>query len=242
VNRLYAGLVGRPYSVLDLTTRSAFDLDTVGHFGFHLDSCPEGSWLVGFGYGLGGRYAGWLTRRQLAPVAQPGLAWERGEDYFIRHLACDSLGQRFVTLHYEGASGMWLLLRDAANGEVLARAPVPNRTANEVLFNPNGSSLVVLTGMSLLVWDTRDFSRKPRKVKNTNRQHFTACAFHPSGRYLGAASNDASVKLFDTATWTITAAFNWEVGKARSLAFSPDGMLAAVGGDNGRIVIWDVDV
>jgi hypothetical protein len=29
------------------------------------------------------------------------------------------------------------------------------------------------------------------------RQHFTGLAFHPSGRFLAATSNDATVKLYD---------------------------------------------
>jgi hypothetical protein len=40
----------------------------------------------------------------------------------------------------------------------------------------------------------------------------------------------------------VTQAFNWEIGRLRSVAFSPDGMLAAAGGDRGKIVVWDVDL
>ena len=33
-----------------------------------------------------------------------------------------------------------------------------------------------------------------------------------------------------------------DVGRLRSVAFSPDGALAAVGSDTGRVVVWDVDL
>jgi WD40 repeat protein len=50
------------------------------------------------------------------------------------------------------------------------------------------------------------------------------------------------VKLSDTVTWKMVRAFDWDVGRLRSIAFSPDGMLAATGGDKGKIVVWDVDL
>ena len=55
------------------------------------------------------------------------------------------------------------------------------------------------------------------------------------------SSNDATVKFYDTETWQMTQAFDWGIGRLRSVAFSPDGMLAAAGGDKGKVVVWDVD-
>jgi len=70
----------------------------------------------------------------------------------------------------------------------------------------------------------------------------TNIAFHPSGKYLAATSNDATVKLYDTTTWQVAKTFTWNIGRMRSIAFSPDGMLAAAGSDTGKVVVWDVDV
>jgi WD40 repeat protein len=79
-------------------------------------------------------------------------------------------------------------------------------------------------------------------IRNDSRKDFTGLAFHPSGRFLAATSNDNTVKLYDVQTWKLAHAFDWEIGRLRSVAFSPDGTLAAAGGDNGKIVVWDFDL
>ena len=97
-------------------------------------------------------------------------------------------------------------------------------------------------GSWLGVFRADDFAAGPVVICNDSRREFTGLAFHPSGRYLAATSNDATVKLYDTATWKVAQAFDWDIGRLRSVTFSKDGMLAAAGGDRGRIVVWDVNL
>ena len=84
----------------------------------------------------------------------------------------------------------------------------------------------------------------PRSVLDIGSisKQFTAMAYHPAGRHLYATSNDTTVHVFDTATWERVTRFTWHLGRLKAVAVSPDGTLAAAGGDNGDIVIWDVDV
>jgi WD40 repeat protein len=110
------------------------------------------------------------------------------------------------------------------------------------VVSPDRRLLAGRRGAWVAVLPTDDLGAEPTRLRNDNRKEFTGLAFHPSGRYLAAASNDATVKLYDTATWAVAEVYNWDIGRLRSVAFSPDGMLAAAGGDKGKIVVWDVDL
>ena len=80
------------------------------------------------------------------------------------------------------------------------------------------------------------------RVNNDGRRHFTEVAFHPSGKYLAATSNDTTVKIYDTITWRKAHTFTWDIGRMRSIAFSPDGTLVAAANDLGQVVVWDFDL
>ena len=47
--------------------------------------------------------------------------------------------------------------------------------------------------------------------------------------------------MWDAATWTCERALAWGVGPLRAVAVAPDGARAAVAGDTGRVVVWDLD-
>jgi WD40 repeat protein len=65
-------------------------------------------------------------------------------------------------------------------------------------------------------------------------------AYAPGGACLASASLDGTVRLWDAASGSMIACYNWEIGSLGSLAFAPDGMTVAAGGDRG-IVVWDVE-
>lgn len=152
-------------------------------------------------------------------------------------------GNRFVTIEWNWCFAPQLVIRSVSTGDVLASASIDGREAPSLAVTPDGARLVVAVLKSLYVFSTDDHDlTQSRHIKSDGRKHFTGVAFHPSGRYLAATSNDATVKLYDTETWQVARTFTWEIGRMRSVAFSPDGALAAAGSDTGKVVVWDVDV
>jgi WD40 repeat protein len=134
-----------------------------------------------------------------------------------------------------------LQLRSGISGRVEASSAYSHNYPCALVFSPDGELLVGVHDMSLMIWPVPDLG-EPRLVRNTSRQHFTSAVFHPTGRYLFASSNDTTVHVFDVYGWDRIARFTWKLGRLRSVAVSPDGLLAAAGGDNGEVLVWDVDL
>jgi WD40 repeat protein len=136
--------------------------------------------------------------------------------------------------------------RSCRTGRILSGTVAPplcaGASVNECPVSPDGSRIAHSGGALVVVSSVRDRSIPDIHLYCDSRKQFTALAFHPSGKFLAVTSNDATVKLYDTTTWQVARTFTWKIGKLQSIAFSPNGTLAAAGSDTGKVVVWDVDV
>lgn len=161
----------------------------------------------------------------------PDFAFVPNEDLVVTVNLATGIGERACQL----------VIHRWADGKPVKTIPL-SHAAQQVQLSTEGGKLAVRGGTWISAWDWGALDRPPVQVKSDSRRQFTAIAFHPSGRFLAATSNDTTVKLYDTDTWQLARTFAWDIGRLRSIAFSPDGLLAAAGSDSGKIVVWDVDV
>lgn len=118
-------------------------------------------------------------------------------------------------------------------------------TVEALAFHPQGRLLAcggidwLATGGSdgaICIWDIL----QPAKVAVFERGT-RSLAFHPSGKWLAAASLEDAVYLWDAETRELA----WELGGHKEgvncIAFSPDGRWLASGGEDRAIRLWDVD-
>lgn len=191
------------------------------------------------------------------------IGWRAGEQGWVRawtvstadlsvdRLTLSSDGRLFALLARPTLGTRWwdyplrVEVRDAATAAVRVTAEYPSNHPARLLFSPDARQLVGFKDMTLLVWPVSgDLGSlgPPQLIRNDNRKHFTAMAFHPNGRHLFATSNDTTVHVFDTQTWERRERYRWQLGNLKAVAISPDGTLAAAAGHDGDLVIWDLDV
>jgi WD40 repeat protein len=128
---------------------------------------------------------------------------------------------------------------DLAANEVIAEFHWTGPIAHRVALSPDGNLVAASAGPTVRVWNVE--SKQAVAEMRVGKKHLMGLAFSPDGRYLAAVSGDRMTRFWQVGAWGEPRTFEWNVGKLRDVAFSPDGATAAVASDKGQIVIFDVD-
>lgn len=164
--------------------------------------------------------------------------------WFFNGVAISHNGERVATADTReaGASGIepLVVLRDGDTGRSVAELGRSMTSFDTRLaFAPNGRTLFTWDNRVLEQWDLVAGRQMGRLT--AGRAYVQGLAIHPSGQFLLTVAGN-QVRYWDTANLSPIRALKWGIGKLHSVAISPDGSLAAAGGDKGQVVVWDVEV
>jgi WD40 repeat protein len=120
-------------------------------------------------------------------------------------------------------------------------ADADGASAKAVGFSQDESRVCVAFGHRAAIWRLDDIQARPVKLRG-HKQQVRAVGFLPGGNLVLTAAMDGTVRIWNAHTGTEERAFDWGIGKVRIAAVSPDGTMCAAGGDEGRLVVWDVDL
>jgi len=238
----------------DLQGDNWVSLYVAGQYGLNLATFgPDDSIIVVTNILAPGNPAGYRTRIDRRAYSDPlpeAAVWSVTVSAFTPHVPMFlasydeviTLEHRWKPVENFGQWELFVVARDPATGQEVRCSPPGDYANHTPVASADDQFIATYSERFLTAWRVDDLSTVTRRLENSDPKHFTGIAFHPSGRYLAATSNDQTVKLYDTTTWQVAKTFTWNIGRMRSIAFSPDGTLAAAGSDTGKVVVWDVDV
>jgi WD40 repeat protein len=107
-------------------------------------------------------------------------------------------------------------------------------------FDPAGEVLAVAHGTKVDLWRFADAKAGVVELSG-HKLPVWAVGFLHEGRTVQTASSDGTIRHWDAATGTERHRYDFGIGKIYCAAFAPDGLTCAASGENGQVVIWDVD-
>jgi WD40 repeat protein len=167
------------------------------------------------------------TEERLSPIDFPG--------FNVRYLAFSPDERRLAAVTFGGA---FLYAHD--RGRVEAKVPKLKLEVHEwgpIAFSPDGKELAILDGDEVLFWDGRTSEAETISFPGAEP---LSLSYSPDGRFLALGCADRTVRFWERQARREGRRFDWGLGRVSSVAFAPDGMTCAAGGESGQVIVWDV--
>jgi WD40 repeat protein len=228
------GYLARSGRVVAFDTRTGKQRTAPDVRGTQLALSPDGARGLAAvaGFGVAWRLTGFVVGSRRAPTNFPVA----GAPTVLGGFLPD--GERFVTVE-----GEYIRIRSFQTGEYLVEGKHKVLVLDHSRVSPDGR---LWAGFGHHVFYKVPLAPlgAPQRLKNTGSMmtRFHSFAFHPAGKVMAVIDGGSTlVKVYSVEDLTKTASYSWKHGHLNDVTFSPDGTLAAAGGKDGKVVVWDVD-
>lgn len=152
-------------------------------------------------------------------------------------------GQLIASLGADGQVKVW----DAGTGGILQTLDnVTGEFGSSLAFSANGSTLAAAYVTQVVLWDTQSWGIKDtltgQSVGTTSGYNLGVgqISFSHDGKHLAVANMDGVSKVWelDTQTEVLSLAPEGEQ-PPKAVAYNPNGMRIATGGDDGMVTVWN---
>lgn len=128
---------------------------------------------------------------------------------------------------------------NAATLEPVRTFTPPGARTRHLTYSPDGRTLAVVNATNgFLLPPAPDTA--PRHTLIHPKQ-VNEVAFTPDGRRLLTTCTDKLVRVWDASAGQLVTSYDWNVGATTAIAVAPDGLTAAVAGQKGQVVLFDLD-